>query len=171
MITTPSFKFVEKQIRKKSFGILSTVSPQGRAHSTGILYGVSLPTKKFRFYLITHKNYKKVRNIRKNPHISFVIPFPHHYLRFVPSSCIYFQGTAELVEFDNLELKKAYSQKRILRSMLKDVDQPNYEGLLTFIEIKPNEKIFCHGLGINLWQLKNHPEKGEYSVFIPKDRM
>ena len=48
--TTNTFEYVEKKIRKKTFGILSTVSPKNRAHSTGILYGVSSPEVPFCLY-------------------------------------------------------------------------------------------------------------------------
>jgi general stress protein 26 len=84
MVKRPTFDFIEKQIRKKSFGINSTVTPKGHAHSTGIMYGVSLPEKKFALYSTSSETYKKVRNIKKNPHISFVVPFPHYYLRMIP---------------------------------------------------------------------------------------
>lgn len=110
-IYSRTFDLIEKYIRKKTFGILSTVSPRGRAHSTGILYGVSPLESKFSLYLITLKEYVKVRNIMSNPYISFVIPFPHHYLRFVPSSCVYFQGIAKIVSFDNPEPQKVFNQK------------------------------------------------------------
>ena len=107
-----TFDFVEKKIRQSNFGILGTVSP------TGILYGVSPLEFKFSLYLITLKDYVKVRNIMNNPYISFVIPFPHYYLRFIPSSCVYFQGTAKNVSFDSSEPQKAFNHKRILKMML-----------------------------------------------------
>ena len=42
-----TFEFVEKHVRKKSFGILTTIDRKGRPHSTGIVYGVSPPESKF----------------------------------------------------------------------------------------------------------------------------
>ena len=32
------FDYVEKQLRKKNFGILTTVTPEGRPHSVGVVY-------------------------------------------------------------------------------------------------------------------------------------
>ena len=37
-----SFAYVESQLRRNSFGIISIVTPQGRAHSAGIVYGVGV---------------------------------------------------------------------------------------------------------------------------------
>ncbi len=166
-----SFDFVEKQIRRKTFGVLSTVSPKGRAHSTGILYGVSPLEKKFSLYMITMKDYVKVRNIMNNPYISFIIPFPHHYFRFIPSSCVYFQGTAEIVSFDDPEPQKVFNQKRILRMMLEESNQSDMEGNTIFMNIKPNKKVHCYGLGLSLWHLRKEHEQGSYTVIIPSERL
>ncbi len=166
-----SFDFVEEQIRKKTFGVLSTVSPKGRAHSTGILYGVPPQESKFCLYLITLRDYVKVRNIMNNPNISFVIPFPHHYFRFIPSSCVYFQGTAEIVSFDDPEPQKVFNQKRILRMMLEESNQPDMKGNTIFLKIKPEKKVHCYGIGLSLWQLRKEHERGSYTVIVPPERL
>ncbi|MHA2165795.1 MAG: pyridoxamine 5'-phosphate oxidase family protein, partial [Candidatus Hodarchaeales archaeon] len=95
-----SFSFVEKQVRKKTFGVLTTINRDGTPHTTGILYGVSLPSSKFALFCLTSKNYKKVRNIERNPNISFLIPFPHYYIRFAPASIVTFQGTIDFLSVD-----------------------------------------------------------------------
>ena len=85
-----SFSYIEKQIRKKTFGILGTVSPKGWAHNSGILYGVSAPKSPFAIYVMIDKSFKRVRNIKNNPQVSLLIPYPHYYLRMIPSSTIQF---------------------------------------------------------------------------------
>ncbi|MHA1717374.1 MAG: pyridoxamine 5'-phosphate oxidase family protein, partial [Promethearchaeota archaeon] len=80
--TPLNFKQVVERLRKKTFGILTTISKDGHPHSTGILYGVSPPGSKFSIYVLTRKSYRKVKNIESNPKVSFVIPFPHYILRF-----------------------------------------------------------------------------------------
>ena len=70
-----NIKFIEKKIRQKSFGILSTVSEKGFAQSTGVLYGISAESIDFHLYIITGKNYKKTKNIIHNPNVSFVITY------------------------------------------------------------------------------------------------
>ncbi len=38
-----TFEYVEAAVRKKTFGVLTTIDGEGRPHSTGVLYGVSPP--------------------------------------------------------------------------------------------------------------------------------
>jgi len=164
-----TFDFVEKQIRKKTFGILSTVSKKGRAQSTGIMYGVSPSGSKFSLYILTHRSYRKTKNLMRNPHVSLVIPFPHYCLRFVPSSCISFQGRAKVVPFNDPEAQESFKQKRILRTNLKAGLRMKREAV--FIKIKPNRRISCFGLGIGVLMLRKHMETGSYSVAIPPERV
>ena len=166
-----NFEFVEKKIRKMTFGILTTVNSNGIPHSVGMLYGVSSPKAKFSLYCLTGKNYKKVRNIKENPNIAFVIPYPHHLLRFVPSSCVQFQGKAETLSFDNPEAQEAFSKRNILKMNIKQAESMDADtNDLVFIKIKPNQKIFCYGLGISLRELSKNVESGGYSVLIPAER-
>jgi hypothetical protein len=164
-----TFTFIEKQIRKKTFGILSTVSRKGRAQSTGIMYGVSPSDSKFSIYVLTHREYCKTRNVMLNPHVSLVIPFPHYYLRFVPSSCVSFQGTAKIIPFKDPEAQESFRQKRILRTNLKSGLQMKRK--VVFIKIKPNREISCYGIGIGVMKLRKHIESGSYSVTIPPERL
>ncbi len=165
-----TFEFVEKQLRKRTFGILSTADSEGRPHSTGVLYGISAEPK-FLFFILTVKNYKKVRNIKTNPHVSFVVPFPHYYLRFVPDSTVQIQGIAEIVPFNDPEAQKAFSQKRILKMMLEQSYKSDIRDELVFIKIKPNRKIFCYGLGVGIMELQKNVERGGYTVTIPEERL
>jgi len=167
----PNFKFIEKEIRKKTFGILSTIDPNGKSHSTGIIYGVAPSNSVFVLYILTGKNYKKVKNIETNNSISFVIPFPHHILRFVPASCVQFQGTAQIVPFNDIEAQESFkSGPKILKTNLKQVSKmSNKEEGVVFIRIIPNEKLFCYGLGIRLIKLRKNIESGSYFVRISED--
>lgn len=125
-LSTPDFEFVEQEIRKKSFGILSTIDQNGKSHSTGILYSVSPPESKLALYILTENNYKKVKNIKNNSSISFVIPFPHHLLRFVPSSCVQFQGSGEIIPFTDTEAQHAFQNgSKILKLNLQQANKLN----------------------------------------------
>jgi nitroimidazol reductase NimA-like FMN-containing flavoprotein (pyridoxamine 5'-phosphate oxidase superfamily) len=166
-----TFDFVENEVRKKNFGILSTVDSKNSAHSTGILYAVSPHSSKFCFYLLTDRKYKKVRNIRRNPAVSFVIPFPHYYLRFVPSSCVQLQGTARIVPFNTFEAQEVFKRGRILKTMLKQAKDPLMRRRMVFIKINPRERIFCYGLGMGIMELRKHIESGSYTIKIPADRL
>ena len=164
------FSFVEKQIRKKTFGVLTTLNKDGTPHTTGILYGVAPSSSKFALYSLTSKNYKKVRNIKQNPHVSFLIPFPHYYIRFAPSSTVMFQGKADFISVDDSRIQEIFIKKRILRLIIKEIKSGEQEEM-TFIKIKPNPKVLCHGLGYNVFKLRKDHALGGYSVKIPLDRL
>ncbi|RLI58527.1 MAG: hypothetical protein DRO87_05480 [Candidatus Thorarchaeota archaeon] len=165
---TRDFASVEQQVRKKTFGILSTIDKSGRPHSTGILYGVSSPDTHFALYILAGANYVKVRNIRRDPRVSLVVTFPRYYLRFVPASYVMFRGTAEILPFDDHDGRAAFQGSRILRMNLNmDVDSKN----LVFIRIRPEPHVVCYGLGIGLMEFRNHPENAGYSVTIPASRL
>ncbi len=171
--STPNFEFIESEIRKKTFGVLSTIDQNGYSHSTGIIYGVSSPESKFSLYILTENSYKKVKNIKNNNSISFVIPFPHHLLRFVPSSCVQFQGTGKIIPFTNTEAQHAFqNSSKILKLNLQQANQLNSkEQKSVFIKITPNSKLFCYGLGYSLMKLRKNVEIGSYSVIIPSERL
>ena len=67
---TLSFAEVETEVRKKTFGVLTTIDAEGRPHSTGVLYGVAPPSSPFALFILTGERYVKVRNVRSNPAVS-----------------------------------------------------------------------------------------------------
>ncbi len=164
------FSFIEKEIRGKTFGILNTIDQDGFPHTSGVLYGVSKPSSKFAIYIITSIKYRKIKNIKKNLNVSFIIPFPHHYLRFVPSNTITINGKAELSSFDNGEVLEVFMEKRILRLITEHLSKEEKKELVT-IKIKPDPKILCFGIGISMWKLRKGHIEGGYSVIIPKEKL
>ncbi len=164
-----TFDFIEKEVRKKTFGVLTAIDSKERPHSTGILYGVSPPESKFALYMLTEEGYAKVRHIKRNPNVSLVVTFPHYYIRFAPASYVMFRGTAELVPFKDSDGQWAFSQKRILRMNL-GVDPEILEKAL-FIKINPEPTVFCYGVGIGIMELRNEHTASDYKVTIPNDRL
>lgn len=164
-----SFDFIEKEIRKKSFGVLSVVDTKNRPHSTGVLYGVSPPTSNFRLYIMTGESYAKVRYIRRNPNISLIVTFPHYYVRFAPAGYVMFRGTAEIVPLDDEDGSWAFQQKRVLR-MTESTDPELLDNAI-FIKLKPEPTVFCYGVGIGLMELRSSHTEGDYKVTIPPDRL
>ena len=119
-----TFDFVEREIIKKTFGIISTIDQNGHSLSTGIVYGIAPSNSEFTLYILTDRNYKKVKNIEVNNSISFVIAFPHHILRFIPASCIQFQGIAQIVPFNDKEAQESFRNgSKILKMNLKQVSR------------------------------------------------
>jgi hypothetical protein len=148
-----SFEFVEQQLRKKTFGILTTISPKGWPQTHGVLYGMAAPHSKLAFFIVTDKRYKKIGNIKGNPRVSFLIPFPHYYVRFAPASTVQFQGSAELTPIDN-----------------PSFDDPAIRENYCFIKITPNPRLICYGLGKSLRELRKDHVAGRYAVTIPQER-
>ena len=165
-----TFSFVEKQIRKKTFGVLTTINKDGTPHTTGILYGVSPPSSKFALYFLTSIKYKKIRNIKQNPNISFLIPFPHYYIRFAPSATVTLLGKADLITLEEDMIQDIFSKKRILRLIIKKMKEEKPESI-TFVRIKPKPKVLCHSLGFNIFKLRGSHTQAGYSVMIPQERL
>lgn len=157
-----SFAYVEKQLRRKIFGVLSTVTPEGRAHSAGVVYGVSPPGSPFRLYLISRPSLKKARNIKTNPNVSLTVPFPHYILRMVPPACIDIQGTAEILPINDPVAGQIFNKSIVLR---RSLEHDLKIGESIFIRIAPAKKIFSWGLGANIWQLLRNPPTAYYVVF------
>ena len=116
-----TFEFVEKKVRKKTFGVLTTIDSKDRPHSTGIIYAVGPPDKSFALYSIVAANYAKVRNIKRNPKVSLVVTFPHYWIRLAPANYVMFRGTAEILPADDADGRWAMSQTRIGRMNLRTV--------------------------------------------------
>ncbi|MHA2028573.1 MAG: pyridoxamine 5'-phosphate oxidase family protein [Candidatus Kariarchaeaceae archaeon] len=162
------FTTVEKYIRQKDYGILGTIDDKGFPHSTSVLYGVSPPNEMFSLYVVTGKSYKKTINIRGCPNISFVIPFPHHIFRFVPSNCIQFQGTAEFLPIEDSSAAKAFQKNKILKMTLLDAMEDPEDYL--FVKINPNQTIHGYGLGLSLRKLRDDHVNGSFKSKIPNER-
>ncbi len=161
------FSFIEAQLRRQTFGVLTTVSPGGQPQTTGILYGVSPPGAPLRIHLLTERRFLKVRNIQRSPKVSFLVPYPHHFLRFVPASCISFQGIAEILPADDPEARASFEVSRILRMNLEEGAKA--EGVV-FISIRPTRSMHCYGIGFGLMEMARNPHALGYSVEIPPDR-
>ncbi len=170
----PDFAYIEKRIRKRTFGVLGTVDGRGRPHSTGLVYGVAPKDHPFALYVLTGAKYKKTRNVKRNPAVSFVIPFPHHWLRFIPDYVVQFQGTATILPVDDEIAVESFSHRMILRENLKAAEKIARERTddeAVFIKITPDRKIHVFGLGIGPMTMLRNVEAGAYSVEIPEDRL
>ena len=166
MVSVLSFDNIERLIRRKTFGILSTVSTKGFSQSTGVLYGVS-QSDEFCLYIYTYGSYRKTQNIKNNPKVSFVIPFPHHFFRFVPANTIAFQATAEIIPIDNLDANHAFRTHRVLKMMIDDSEPDS--GTL-FLKLRPGKRLHVYGLGNSILELRKSHETGNYDVEIPSNR-
>lgn len=138
------FEYVVKQLRKKNFGVFTTLSPQSRPHSVGVVYAISPSNQPFGIYLITRSVLKKAKNLQNNPNISFAVPFPRFLFRMIPAPCIQFQGKAEIISIHDPIASKAFQSSIVLRRSTE-------LGQSIFIKIVPDDKIFCFGIGTSIW--------------------
>lgn len=165
-----TFDYIERQLRKKSFGVLSTISQDGRPHSVGVVYGVSTSAQPFCLYVITRPVLKKARNIQRNPTVSFVVPFPHYIFRPLPPSCIQFQGRAEIISIEDPAAVKAFRSSIVLR---RSVEHSLNLGESVFIRIVPDERIFSFGIGAGVLKFlmaSQNKNLGNYFVVVPENR-
>lgn len=168
-----TFEEVERDLRRRNFGILGTVSREGRAYSTGVLYAVSPAKEAFQLYVITRSRNRKVRNINENPNVSFVVPLPRRILTLVPPACIQFQGTAEIVDGKDRAAVRAYGSSYFLRMILNvesDIVRSR-GGEACFIRIRPDPVIFTYLLGLPVWEFRKRAAYAGAKVRIPPERM
>lgn len=140
------FDLVEREIRKRNFGVLATISPQGRPHSAGVLYAISRPKDPFILYVTTDRRSKKARNIANNRNVAFTIPLNRRFLRFMPPNSIQFQGVADLTSSDDEDARAAFSRSLLLRETLK-LEASQRDAI--FIRITPDPVVFTYGVGVS----------------------
>ena len=164
-----NFDFVEREVRKKSFGVLSTIDIKGRPHSTGVIYAVGSPDLPFALYSIVGDRYAKVRNIKRNPNVSLVVTYPHYWIRFAPASYVMFRGTAEILPSTDSDGHWAMSQTRIGRMNLQ-TDAADLGMDFVYIKITPEPTVFCYGLGFGIMKQRSEHANLGYKVIIPEAR-
>jgi len=166
-----AFEQIERELRKKNFGILGTVSTDGRSHSTGVMYAVSSQDEPLKIYVVTRTRNKKVRNIAKNPNVSFVVPLSRRLLSFVPPSCIQFQGTARIVDATDKAAIRAFESSYVLRMILRLESDivTQHDDQACFIKISPDPTVFTYGLGISPLELGRRAAHAAAKVQIPSE--
>jgi hypothetical protein len=160
----PTFDYVEAQVRKKTFGIFTTIDPRGRPHSTGVLYGVGPSTARFALYIVAFEHYAKVRYVRANPVVTLAVTFPHRILSFVPADCVTFRGRAVTVPFSDPDAVWAFRRRRILRDALATGSKGDHP---IFFRIDPEPSVLCYGLGRPMNEIRKDPNIGGYKVRVP----
>ena len=128
----------------------------------------------FCLYLITRPELKKARNIRDNPNVSFVVPFPHYLFRSIPPRCIQFQGKAELLPIEDDDDRDPVVVNAFQRSIVlkRSMEHSLRLGESIFIRIVPDKKIFCFGIGANLLRLlipSQNKNLGNFYVTVPEN--
>lgn len=164
-----TFEMVEHELRRKSYGILSTVSRDGRPHSAGVTYAVSAWNRTFALYVVTDRRSKKARNIARNSNISFGVPI-HRSPGFLPPGSIQFQGRAETIPLTDDAATEAFNASFVTRRIL-GMQLGQKRDASTFIRIRPDPVVFTYGVGMTILHLMKHIEEGASRVEIPRARL
>jgi len=148
---------VLKAITKRSFAAFSTTSSAGRPHVAGVLYeavGITL-------YVNTLRTSRKARNVAANLQVAVTIPIRR--LPVGPPSTVQFQGTAEVLDVDDPEIR-AQIDAGHLKSITShgELDLPDS----CFLRISPRRKLITYGLGMSLLSLIRDPLNAGGSVDV-----
>ncbi len=166
-----TFDMVLKELKKRHFGVLSTVTKDGRSHSAAVFYSVSLSARPLEIFAMTRTKLKKARNIMNNPNVSFVVPLRRHLLTFVPPPCIEFQGQAEIVDWKDETAVTACKTSYMGRTIVNAYDEMYRQGdhTICFLRITPDPTIFTYGVGVSIWEMRRHMAIGFAKVEIPQE--
>ena len=164
-----SFDAVVRELRKRDFAVLSTVTEEGRPYSVGVNYGVSLPGTPFGIYLMTRRHLKKARNILENPNVSLVVSMTRRLLWFLPPPSIHFQGKAEILDWKDEVGTRIFESFFMGRQILRKYKEASGRGetRICFVRITPDEEIFTYMVGYPVWEIGRRMESGAAHVKIP----
>lgn len=159
---------VVSELRKRDFGVLSTVDPDGKPHSAGVNYGVFLTQGKLSLYVMTRRHLKKARNIAGNPHVAFVAPLTRRVLWFLPPASISFQGTAEILDWKDEESTKVFESFFMGRQILRKYEEANRRGetRICSLRITPESEISTYMVGYPVWEMSKRMESGQATVVV-----
>ena len=167
--TTLTVEGLIRELRKRSFGVLSTVGPDRRSHSVGVEYGVSPGGQGFDIYVMTRRQLKKARDIVANPNVSFVVPLTRRLLWFLPPPCIQFEATAEILNQDDARGVETFGTFFMGRRILKMYNELERRGetRICFVRITPGPVVSTYMVGHSIWELSRRMEVGMETVVIP----
>lgn len=147
-------------LTRRTVAALATVSPAGRPHAANVLYAaVTGPDGVPLLYVSTDRASRKARNIAANPHVGVTVPVRR--LPVGPPSAVQFQGTAEILDLDDPELRELAAAGRIAAvTGHGELDRPG----ACFLRIRPGRRLHTYGLGMSLWSLLRDPLNAAGSV-------
>lgn len=109
IIKDNGFDEIDRAVRRRTFGTLSTMDRRGAPHATAVIYAVSPPDQPLTLFVTTRSTTAKVHHIREHPEVAFVIPVPHR-LPVFPPSAVQFQGLATILEANDTAAIDAFQK-------------------------------------------------------------
>lgn len=139
---------VRAAIEKRSFATLATISPAGRPHVAGVLYEVV----DGHLMINTLRTSRKARNIDGNPAVAVCLPIRR--LPVGPPSTIQFRSTAELLDLDDLTIRRHLDAGE-LKSITGHGELDHPDGC--FLRIAVPKRLVTYGLGMSIRALIANP--------------
>ncbi|OBC08047.1 hypothetical protein A5784_01050 [Mycobacterium sp. 852013-50091_SCH5140682] len=165
------FQHVERAIRQRTFGTLSTVSPRGLPQASGVIYAVSPPAQPLVLYVTTRTSTVKVAHIAQASAVAFVIPVPHRALPLFPPATVQFQATATILDSHDVAALAAFQStwfhRRILRAEQRIVAET---GDMCFIAIRPHHILSTYGIAMPAATIMRRPAHAISHAHLPAGR-
>jgi hypothetical protein len=141
-------RLVRGVVRKRSFAVLATSSPDGRPHAAGVLYQVA----DGHLWISTLRSSRKATNASRNPRVALTIPVRR--LPLGPPASVQLQASAEVVDLDDAQLRRlavAGALKKVTGH--GELDLPGG----CFLRLALPARVPTYGLGMSLWSLIREP--------------
>jgi general stress protein 26 len=139
---------IRRVLDRKSFAVLSTVSPAGFPHAAGVLYD----NDGLRLYVHTMRSSRKARNVEANARAAVVVPVRRAPVG--PPFTVQFQASARLVAMDDAVIVDLLARRSLATvSGHGALDEPDG----CFIELSPIGRIHSYGIGVSMLAVARDP--------------
>jgi hypothetical protein len=144
----PDAAGVAAAMEKRSFAMLSTVSPAGIPHAAAVLYEIVGSA----MYVNTSRNSRKALNVAANGRVGVCIPIRRFPVG--PPSSVQFQARAAVLDLDDPAITAAFAAGE-LSSLTKhgELDLPDD----CFLLIALPRRLATYGLGMSIRTLVKDP--------------
>jgi hypothetical protein len=155
-------ELVWSEIEKRSFAVLSYVTPRGEARSSGIVY-VVVGRK---FYIRVASDSWKAKHIGRNPNVALNVTIPKRVPLMpwiqIPQATVALQGTARLL-----------GAEEVGQPVLDALDhatahEPEGGVVMRFLEVSPRGHFATYGVGVSLLTMRD-PERARGRVAVARE--
>lgn len=149
-----------RAVAKRSFCTLATASDASHPHIAGVIYSAVGNT----LYVSTMRNSRKARNIVANPRVAVTVPIRR--LPVGPPSAVQFQGTAQILDNDDPQVRDLAAAGRL--KAISAHGELELDGGCV-LRITPGRRLLTYGLGMPLLRLLRDPLNAAGAVDLPVD--
>ncbi len=142
-------ELVWREIERRSFAVLSYVTPRGEARSAGIVYVVVGGKLSIRVAADSWK----AKHIRRNPHVALNVTIPKRvplmpWIR-IPQATIALEGTARVLGADEVG-------REVLDALGRaTAHEPESGVAICFLEVSPHGHFATYGVGVPLLAMRD----------------